>query len=227
MKRAVGGYGEDSYLVIDSKQKTEAFGGRIEGGEKQFAGPKLVRIIADKVAIAREKLKVARDRQKMYAYPRRRPVNFEVRDRVYLKVSPWKGVIRFSKRGKLVPSYIGPFKIIQRVNDQTVVLELPAELAGIHNTFNVCYLRKCKVDNETQLVPLSDLKVDLNQKLVKELVRIVNRKVTKLRKKEIHMVLVEWKHSLGSNLTWETEDLMKAYYPRLFDHDQISRTESL
>ncbi|XP_071715033.1 uncharacterized protein [Rutidosis leptorrhynchoides] len=108
----------------------------------------------------------------MYADPRRRLVNFEVGDRVYLKVLPWKGVIRFGKRGKLAPRYIGPFKIIQRVNDQTVVLELPTELAGIHNTFNVCYHRKRKVDDETQLVPLSDLRVDLNQKLVEELLDI-------------------------------------------------------
>ncbi|XP_071727898.1 uncharacterized protein [Rutidosis leptorrhynchoides] len=113
----------------------------------------------------------------MYADPRRHPVNFEVGDSVYLKVSPWKGVIRFGKRGKLAPRYIGPLKIIQRVNDQTVVLELPTELIGIHNTFNVCYLRKCKVDDETQKVPLSDLRVDLNQKLVEELVRIVDRKI--------------------------------------------------
>ncbi|XP_071740740.1 uncharacterized protein [Rutidosis leptorrhynchoides] len=147
----------------------------------------------------------------MYADPHRRPVNFEVGDRIYLKVSSWKGVIRFGKRGKLAPRYIGPFKIIQRVNNQTVVLELPAELAGIHNTFNVCYLSKCKVDDETQLVPLNDLRVDLNQKLVEEPVRIVGRKVTKLRKKEIHMVLVEWKHSLRSKLTWETEELMKVH----------------
>ncbi|XP_071704511.1 uncharacterized protein [Rutidosis leptorrhynchoides] len=113
----------------------------------------------------------------MYADPRRHPVNFEVGYRVYLKVSSWKGVIRFGKRGKLAPRYIGPFKIIQRVNDQTVVLELSEKLAGIHNTFNVCYLRKCMVDNEMQLVPLSDLRVDLNQKLVEELVRIIDRKI--------------------------------------------------
>ncbi|XP_071734236.1 uncharacterized protein [Rutidosis leptorrhynchoides] len=141
----------------------------------------------------------------MYIDPRRCPVNFEVGDRVYLKVSPWKGVISFGKRGKLAPMYVGPFKIMERVNDQAVVLELPAE--------------KCKVYDDTQLVPLSDLRVDMNQKLVEEPVRIVDRKVTKVRKKEIHMVLVEWKRSLGSNLTWETEELMKALYPQLFDYD--------
>ena len=77
------------------------------------------------------------------------------------------------------------------MNDQTVVLELPPELAGIHDTFNVCYLRKCKMDDESQLIPLKDLRVDLNKKLVEEPVRLLDRKVTKLRWKEIPMVLVE------------------------------------
>ncbi|XP_071699214.1 uncharacterized protein [Rutidosis leptorrhynchoides] len=165
-----------------------------KAGEKQFVDLELVQITSYKVAIARKKLKAARDRQKMYADPHRRPLNFEVGDHVYLKVSPWKGVIRF---------------------------ELPAELAGIHNTFNVCYLRKCKVDDEMQLVSLSNLRVGLNQKLVEEPVKIVNRKVTKLRKKEIHVYLTM------TRLRWETEELMKARYPRLFNHDQIPRMKSL
>ncbi|XP_071728010.1 uncharacterized protein [Rutidosis leptorrhynchoides] len=163
----------------------------------------------------------------MYADPRRRPVTFSVGDRVYLKVSPWKGVIRFGKWGKLAPRFIGPFSISEILNDQTVVLDLPPELAGIHNTFNVCYLHKCKVEDETPLLPLKDLKVDLSKKLVEEPIRIVDRKITKLGKKQIPMVLIEWKHSLGSNITWEIEELMKTRYPHLFDLEQTSRTKSL
>ncbi|XP_071727454.1 uncharacterized protein [Rutidosis leptorrhynchoides] len=159
----------------------------LEAGEKQFAGLEIVQQTAEKVAIARETLKVARDRQKMYADPRQRP---------------------------------------QVVNDQTVVLDLPPELSGIHDTFNVCYLRKCKVDDESQILPLQDLKVDMNEKLVEKPVKLLDRKVTKLRKKQIPMVLVEWRHSLGSNLTWEIEDTMKSRYPYLFNNDQISRTKS-
>ncbi|XP_071711098.1 uncharacterized protein [Rutidosis leptorrhynchoides] len=148
-----------------------------------------------------ETLKAARDRHKMYAEPRRRPITFNVGDRVYLKVSPWKRVIRFGKLGKLAPRFIEPFSISEILNDQTVVLDLLHKLARIHNTFNVSYLHKCKVDDETQLLPLKDLKVDLNKKLVEESIRIVDRKITKLRKKRIPIVLIEWKHSLGSNLT--------------------------
>jgi hypothetical protein len=189
----------------------------LEAGEKQFAGPELVRQTAEKVKIARENLRIARDRQKMYADPRRRPVTFEEGELVYLKVSPWKGVIRFGRRGKLAPRFIGPFKIRKVVNDQAMELELPAELSGIHNTFNVCYLRKCKVDDETQILPIQDLKVDSSKKLVEEPFRIVDRKVNKLRKREIPMVLVEWKHSLGSNLTWEAEADLRKRYPGFLD----------
>ncbi|XP_071739184.1 uncharacterized protein [Rutidosis leptorrhynchoides] len=161
----------------------------------------------------------------MYVDPRRRPVTFSVGELVYLKLSPCKGVIRFGKCGKLAPRYIGPFNIRQILNNQTMVLDLPAELAGIHDMFNICYLRKCKVDDESQILPLQDLKVDMNKKLVEEPVKIIDRKVTKLHKKHMPMVLVEWKHSLGFNLNWETEELMKARYPQLFDLYQISRME--
>ncbi|XP_071687339.1 uncharacterized protein [Rutidosis leptorrhynchoides] len=161
---------------------------------QQNLGPEIVQQTADKVAIAREKLKAARDRQKMYADPRRRPVTFSVGERVYLKVSPWKGVIRFGKRGKLAPRYIGSFNIRQILNDQTVVLDLPAELAVIHDTFNICYLRKCKVENESEILPLQDLKVDMNKNLVKEPVRVVDRKVTRLRKKQIPMWGMRFPH---------------------------------
>ncbi|XP_071695222.1 uncharacterized protein [Rutidosis leptorrhynchoides] len=173
----------------------------LKAGEKQFAGPEIVQQTAEKVAITQEKLKATRDRQKMYVDPRRRPVTFLVGELGYLKVSPWKGVIHFDKRGKLAPRYIGPFRIRQVVNDQTVVLDLPPKLSGIHDTFNVCYLRKCKVDDESQILPLQDLKVDMNKKLVEEPVKLLDRKVTKLRKKQISMVLVKWRHSLGSNLS--------------------------
>ncbi|XP_071718957.1 uncharacterized protein [Rutidosis leptorrhynchoides] len=180
----------------------------LEAGEKQFAGLEIVQLTAEKVVIAREKLKSARDRQKMYAGPHRQPVIFIVGEQVYLKVSPWKGVIRFGKRGKLAPRYIGPFRIQHVLNDQTVVLDLLAELAGIHNTFTVCYLHKCKVDDESQILPLQDLKVDMNKKLVEEPVRIVDRKITKLRHKQIPMVLVECAKSRFGAQNHENSDLM-------------------
>ena len=121
--------------------------------------------------IALEKLKVARDRQKKYADVKPRPVNFEVDDHVMLKVSPWKGFIRFGKRGKLSPRYIGSFKILKRVNDQAYSLELPSELAVIHSTFHVSHLRKCRVEDD-QVLPLEDMQVDPNKRLIEEPIAI-------------------------------------------------------
>ncbi|GJW98429.1 hypothetical protein Tco_0180237 [Tanacetum coccineum] len=99
--------------------------------ESSLIGPELVQETTDKVVLIKEKLKAARDRQKSYADNRRKPLEFEVGDRVMLKVSPWKGVIRFGKKGKLAPRYVGPFEILERVGPVAYRLRLPEELSGI------------------------------------------------------------------------------------------------
>ena len=187
----------------------------LEPGEKQYAGPDVVQLTADKVAIAVEALRVARNRQKAYADKRNRPMSFKVGDLVFLKVSPWKGIIRFGKRGKLSPRFIGPFKILKKVKEQAYQLELPPELEGIHNTFHVCYLRKCLTQEES-IIPLSELRVDSKKKLVEEPIGILDRKKKKLRKKLIELVLVKWRHNRGESMTWETEAEMRDRYPHLF-----------
>jgi hypothetical protein len=187
----------------------------LEAGEKHFTGPEIVHQTADKVKIIRERMLAAQSRQKSYADLRRKPMTFEVGDQVLLKVSPWKGLIRFGKRGKLSPRFIGPFKVLQRVGNQAYKLELPPELEGIHNTFHVCYLRKC-LGEEPDMIPLSELRIDENKRLIEEPDAIVDYKTKKLRHKLIKLVLVRWKHSVGPNLTWETESDMKNRYPHLF-----------
>ncbi|GJX02097.1 hypothetical protein Tco_0186010 [Tanacetum coccineum] len=102
-----------------------------EIGESSLTGPELVLDMTDKVVLIKEKLKAARDRQKSYADNRRKPLEFEVGDRVMLKVSPWKGVIRFGKKGKLAPRYVGPFEILERIGPVAYRLRLPEELSGI------------------------------------------------------------------------------------------------
>ena len=147
----------------------------MEPGEKQFAGPEIVQITTYKVKVAKEALRVARNRQKAYADKKRKPFSFAVGDLVMLKVSPWKGIIHFGKRGKLSPRFIGPYKILKRVNEQTYQLELPPELDGIHNTFHVCYLRKCLAE-EKDVIPLSDMRVDPKMRIVEEAVEILGQK---------------------------------------------------
>ncbi|GKC89442.1 putative reverse transcriptase domain-containing protein [Tanacetum coccineum] len=104
----------------------------------------------------KDRLKAARDRQKSYADKRRKPLEFSVGDYVLLKVSPWKGVIRFGKKGKLAPRFVGPFEIIEKVGPVPYQLDLPKELDGIHDTFYVSNLKMCLADPTLQ-VPLDEI----------------------------------------------------------------------
>ncbi|KAI3715505.1 hypothetical protein L6452_22489 [Arctium lappa] len=187
----------------------------LEAGEKQFVGPEIVQETADKVKCIRERLKVAQDRQKSYADKKKRPMEFQVGDRVLLKVSPWKGIIRLGKRGKLSPRFLRPFKVLKRVGLQAYQLELPPELSRIHNTFHICYLRKCLAEEES-IIPLSELTVNEGNRCIEEPDSILERKSKKLRHKEVTMVKVKWKHHRGTNVTWEAEEDMKRRYPHFF-----------
>ncbi|XP_024990622.1 uncharacterized protein LOC112524910 [Cynara cardunculus var. scolymus] len=143
-------------------------------------------------------------------------MEFQVGDRVMLKVSPWKRIIRFGKREKLSPCFLGPFKVLARVGLQPYKLELPPEMAGIHNTFHVCYLRKCLAEEES-VIPLSKIHVDKDNRCIEESEAILERKIKVLRHKEIVMVKVQWKHHRGSNITREAEEDLKRRYPHLFE----------
>ncbi|GJW68679.1 putative reverse transcriptase domain-containing protein [Tanacetum coccineum] len=126
-------------------------------------GTELIQENDDKVVLNKEKLKAARDRQKSYVDNRRKPLEFKVGDRVMLKVSPWKGVIRFGKKGKLAPRYVGPSEILERIGPVAYRLRLPEELSGIHDTFHVSNLKKCLADASLH-VPLDEIKVCWNSK---------------------------------------------------------------
>ncbi|GJT06862.1 putative reverse transcriptase domain-containing protein [Tanacetum coccineum] len=117
-----------------------------EVGEVQLTGPEIVQETTEKIIQVKQRMQAARDRQKSYADLKRKPMEFEVGDKVMLKVSPWKGVVRFGKRGKLNPRFVGPFKVIKRVGDVAYKLELPEELSRVHNTFHVSNLKKCHAD---------------------------------------------------------------------------------
>nr|GFC50656.1 reverse transcriptase domain-containing protein [Tanacetum cinerariifolium] len=112
-------------------------------GEGKLLGPEIVQETTDKIVQIKERLKVARDRQKSYADKRRKPLEFSVGDKVLLKESPRKGVVRFDKRNKLSPRYVGPFEIVERIGPVAYRLRLPKELVGVHDTFHVSNLKKC------------------------------------------------------------------------------------
>ncbi|KAK1433348.1 hypothetical protein QVD17_10258 [Tagetes erecta] len=184
-------------------------------GEGQMTGPEMVLDTIEKVKVIRERLVVAQSRQKSYADRRRRPLEFAEGDKVMLKVSPWKGTIRFGKRGKLSPRFIGPFMITSRIGKVAYRLELPEELRGIHPVFHVSQLRKCLSD-ETLQTPLEEIQVDERLNFVEEPTEIVERQVKKLRRKRIPIVKVRWNARRGSEFTWEPEDAMRKKYPHLF-----------
>ncbi|KAM0005912.1 putative chromatin remodeling & transcriptional activation CHROMO-DOMAIN family [Helianthus debilis subsp. tardiflorus] len=197
-------------LLYGRKCRTPICWGEVE--QREIAPNEVVAKTNKKIDLVRARLKAAQDRQKAYADRKRRPIEFQIGDSVLLKVSPWKGIIRFRKRGKLGPRYIGPFKILARVGKVAYRLELPPILDGIHDTFHVSQLRKCLAD-ETAYVPLDDIEVDEKLNYVERPIAIKDSKVTHLRNKTIKQVLVQWQHRKGSDLTWELEDEMRKLYP--------------
>ncbi|GJW13745.1 putative reverse transcriptase domain-containing protein [Tanacetum coccineum] len=150
-----------------------------------------------------------------YADRRRKPLEFQAGDKVMLKLSPWKGVIRFGKRGKLNPRYIRPFKILAKVGIVSYRLELPEQLSHVHSTFHVSNLKKC-FSNEPLAIPLDEIQIDDKLNFIKEPVEIMDREVKRLKQSRIPIVKVHWNSRRGPEFTWEREDQMKKKYPHLF-----------
>ncbi|GJY23010.1 putative reverse transcriptase domain-containing protein [Tanacetum coccineum] len=161
-------------------------------GEGQLIGPELVQETTEKISHIRDSLKVVRDRHKSYVDKRMKPLEFSVGDHVLLKVLPWKGVVRFGKKGKLAPRFVGPFEIIEKVGHVAYRLDLPEELNGVHDTFHVSNLKKCLAD------PTLEFK--------------------KLKRSRIAIVKVWWNSKRDPEFTWECEDQMKLKYSHLFSN---------
>ncbi|GKF33468.1 putative reverse transcriptase domain-containing protein, partial [Tanacetum coccineum] len=186
-----------------------------EVGEGQLIGPELVQETTEKFSQIKDRLKVARDRQKRYVDKRRKPLEFSVGDYVLLKVSPWKGVIRFRKKWKLAPRFVGPFEIIKKIGPVANRLDFPEELNGVPDTFHVSNLKKCLADLTLQ-VPLDEILIDAKSNFVEEPVKILEREFKKLKRSRIVIVKVRWNLKRGPEFTWEHEDQMKLKYPHLF-----------
>ncbi|GJR56803.1 hypothetical protein Tco_1498965 [Tanacetum coccineum] len=139
----------------------------------------------------------------------------EVKDGVMLKVSPWKGVVCFGKRGKLNPRYVGPFQVLAKVRAIAYKLELPQELSRVHNTFHVSNLKKCYA-NVILAALLDGLHIDDKLHFVEEPVEIMDREVKRLRQSRVPIIKIRWNSRRGPEFTWEREDQFTKKHPHLF-----------
>ncbi|XP_049378030.1 uncharacterized protein LOC125856072, partial [Solanum stenotomum] len=153
-------------------------------------------------------------RHQSYADQRRRPLRFSVGDRVFLRVSPMKGVMRFGRRGKLSPRYIGPFEILRTVGEVAYELALPPVFSAIHPVFHVSMLRRY-VPDESHVLQYDAVELDDRLTFVEEPVAILSRDVRRLRSRAIPVVKVRWRHRPVEEATWEIEHEMRAQFPDL------------
>nr|GEU69002.1 putative reverse transcriptase domain-containing protein [Tanacetum cinerariifolium] len=166
--------------------------------DAQLTGPAIIYETTEKIVQIKSKIQATRDRQKSYANIRRKPLEFQVRDKVMLKVSPWKGVVHFGKRGKLNPSQV-------------------------YNTFYVLNLKKCLSD-ESLVIPLEELHVDDKLNFVEEQVEVVNYEIKRLKRSHIPIIKVRWNSKRSPEFNWEHEDQFKQKYPHLFTKPVPSST---
>ena len=162
-------------------------------------------------------MKAAQDRQKSYADKRRKDLEFDVGDMVFVKISPLKNVIRFGKKGKLTPRFVGPFPIIERIGKLAYRLELPEKMSSVHNVFHVSYLRKYVHDSSTVVSADSceDFEVDPVDKRPRKPLRVVETDTKQLRRKVVKLLKIQWSDD-DNDCTWEVEERMKAVHPELF-----------
>ncbi|XP_060170549.1 uncharacterized protein LOC132601484 [Lycium barbarum] len=175
-------------------------------------GTDLLREALDKAKLIQEKLLVAQSRQKIYADLKVRDSEFMEGERVLLKISAMKGVMRFRKRGKLSSRFIGPFEIIRHVGVVDYDLALPPGLSGDHPVFYVSMLKRYHSDG-SYIICWDSILLDENLFYGEEPIAILDRQVRKLSSKEIASIKVQWKHCPVEEATWETEFDMHSGYP--------------
>ena len=183
--------------------------------ERSITGPDLIRDTSEEVSLIRQRLLTAQSRQKSYADVRHRPLEFEVGDHVFLKVMPKRGVVRFGKRGKLLPRFIGPFEILERIGVVAYRLDLPPNMLGFHKVFHTSMLRNYTPD-PAHVVDWGWIEVDTDGTFEEGLVCILDSSDQVLRRKTVRLVRVLWQHYGVEESTWEREDMMRATYPFLF-----------
>ena len=191
-----------------------------EVGESSITGPDLIRDTSEKVSLILQRLLTAQSRQKSYADVRRRPLEFEVGDHVFLKVMPKRGVVRFGKRWKLLPRFIRPFEILERVDTFAYRLTLPPSMSCVHEVFHVSMPRKYTLD-PAHMVDWGQIEVDTDGTFEEGPMCIVDSRDHVLQRKTMRLVRVLWRHYGVEESTWEREDMMRATYPFLFRDEDV------
>jgi hypothetical protein len=184
-------------------------------GERQILGPELIERTVSVVSQIRRHMQAAQDRQQSWADVRRRHLEFEVGDHVFLRISPTRGVIRFGRRGKLSPRFIGPFDVVERVGKVAYRLALPPALAGVHDVFHVSQLRRY-IRDPSHVIDHSELSVSPDLSLASQPVAILDAREKRLKNRVIRLVRVAWSSRSSGDSTWELEDKMRESYPHLF-----------
>jgi hypothetical protein len=153
-----------------------------------------------KVKIIQSNLKVAQSRQKRYADKRRKPLQFEVGDFVYLRVSPTRGVQRFGMKGKLAPRYVGSFEILEACGPVAYRLQLPPQLVAIHNIFHVSQLNKC-IKIPTEVVNFQTIKIESHLSYTEHPIRILDTKERSTRREIVRMFKIQWNYHTEEEVT--------------------------
>ena len=167
------------------------------------------------MSLIRHRLLTAQSREKRYAGVRRRSLGFEVRDHIFLKVIPKRGVVRFGRHEKLSSRFIGPFEILERVGTVVYRLTLSPSISGVHEVLHVSMLREYTPD-PAHVVDWGQIEVDIDGTFEEGPVCILNSRDQVLRRKTVRLVRVLWRHCGVEESTCECEDMMRATYPFLF-----------
>jgi hypothetical protein len=181
-------------------------------GERKIFGPDLVTEAEEKVKTIQSNLKAAQSRQKSYADKRRKALQFKVGDFIYLRVSPTQGIQRFGIKGQLAPRYVGPFEILETCGPVAYRLQLPPQLAAIHDVFHVSQIRKC-IKTPTEIVNLETIKIESNLSYTKHPIRILDTKERSIRRETIRMFKIQWNHHPEEEATWKTESYLQRNFP--------------
>ena len=146
---------------------------------------------------------------------KRKNIEYEVKDKVFLKVSPWKKILCFGRKGKSSPRFIGPYEILEKVGPVAYRLALPLELAKLHDVFHVSMLQRYHYDT-SHILLVKDIQVKENFTFNEEPKTIIDREIRQLRNKKVPLVKVLWQHYGMEEATWEPESTMRVQCRQLF-----------